>query len=128
MKFDKRISRLLAKFILASTAISCFGCCASAMEDKKVNEENATNQQIIASAMEELKHACYMVVQGDKFRGLIKDYITEEYNNERNNPTQFSYFLQPGRLLALKMLEDKEEFSKLLPQFAKFYVTEIMEQ
>ena len=56
MKFDKRISRLLAKFMLASTAVSCFGCCASAMEntqgDKSTDIMNLAIREIFIKLLE----------------------------------------------------------------------------
>lgn len=122
MDSKKRISKLLAKFMLISSAISCFGYCTSAMDTSAKNnaDKNSEVAPEILMADEILKHACYTVIVSNDFNKLVRHYIL--YNNY---PNQNELVLK-GKLIALETLEDKEKFSALLPQFAKHYVDKIM--
>ena len=130
MKFDKRISRLLAKFMLVSSAISCFGCCASAME---VNElTDLESEEITCLAHSLLKFVSFKVVQSTEFRRLVRNYIDQEY---KTKSTTLSPLEQKGYRMALDILDHKfdnvdanapDTFISFLPGFAEYYVKNIM--
>ena len=130
MKFNKRISRLLAKFMLASTTVSCFGCRASAMEVKELTDLEST--KITCLAYSHLKCASSTVVRSAEFRKLVRNYIDQEYK------TKFMTLLpleQKGYQMALDILDHKfdnvdanapDTFISFLPGFAEYYVKDIM--
>lgn len=124
MDSKKRISKLLAKFMLISSAISCFSYCTSAMDTSAKNntDKNSEVSPEILMAHEILKNACYMVVASKDFNELVRRYIlNKNYSNQDK-------LVLEGKLIALKTLEDKKKFSALLPQFVKDYVNKIMKK
>jgi len=104
MKFNKRISRLLAKFMLASTTASCFGCCVSAMEE--IESKYETDKKKILSEFD-----------------LKRSKVQSEYDS--GNMTEYAYKLAMENLRyeqELAMLDIKTEKTSNIYNLKKQYL------
>lgn len=152
MKFDKRISRLLAKFMLASTAVSCFGCCASAMEntqDDKSTDQFATEIMNLAireifyesltyeallhkstttSAVENFINSDNFGQKIDYFKLKIAKWIKECYHHQKVKEISFEkYATQDNIDAAVAKLNNlsKDNFINIIKQILNDYIENI---